>query len=141
MTAKETVLEICQKAKNASRLLSVQSTEVKNAILLDIAASLMENCDKIITANKKDLASAAENGVPSHMLDRLMLNEARIKGIADSLSALVGLKDPVGSGESWTCSCTGRFAKSTSSTDTGRIHPCKTAHPLKTRWASCRFQS
>lgn len=102
MTAKETVLEICQKAKNASRLLSVQSTEVKNAILLDIATALVENCDKIITANKKDLAAASENGVPSHMLDRLMLNEARITGIADSLRALVGLKDPVGSGESWT---------------------------------------
>ena len=102
MNVQSIVLEICQKAKNASRALSLQSTEKKNKILTDIACSLKDNADKIISANQNDLSHAEENGVPPQMLDRLMLNEARISGIADSLSALVSLKDPVGSGESWT---------------------------------------
>ena len=102
MEVQSKVLKICEKAKIASRALAVQNTQVKNKILEDIASALVENTDKIIKANKQDIDKAAENGVPPQMLDRLMLNEARISGIADSLRALVGLKDPVGSGERWT---------------------------------------
>ncbi len=102
MDTKEKVFEICKKAKEASRAFSVQSTQKKNALLSDIADALEESCQSIINANKKDLAQAKENGVPDHMLDRLMLNEARIGGICSSLRALIGLKDPVGSGETFT---------------------------------------
>lgn len=102
MNVKNTVFEICEKAKSASRELCVQSTDKKNRILCDIATALVEKTDMIIAANKEDLSRAEENGVPPQMIDRLMLNEARIAGIADSLRALVGLKDPVGSGERWT---------------------------------------
>ena len=96
------VLEICERAKKASRALAIQSTQTKNKILGDIADALSESSSAIIEANKQDLSKAAENGVPAHMLDRLMLNESRIEGICDSLRALVSLKDPIGSGESWT---------------------------------------
>ncbi len=102
MNVQNTVQDICQRAKNASRTLAVQSTQVKNKILSDIADSLRANCERIIEANKQDIEKAAENGVPSHMLDRLMLNESRIKGICDSLYALISLKDPIGSGETTT---------------------------------------
>lgn len=102
MDIQSTVFGICEKAKIASLALAVQSTQVKNKILADIANALGENAAKIIEANKKDLEKASDNGVPSHMLDRLMLNEARIGGICDSLRALIGLKDPVGTGETWT---------------------------------------
>lgn len=102
MDVQSTVFGICEKAKAASRTLAVQSTQVKNRILADIADALGEKAADIIAANKKDLDKAADNGVPSHMLDRLMLNEARIGGICDSLRALIGLKDPVGTGETWT---------------------------------------
>lgn len=102
MDVQTTVFEICKKAKLASRELCVQSTRTKNKILCDIADALVASADKIIAANREDISRAAENGVPEHMLDRLMLNESRIKGIADSLRALVGLKDPIGSGERWT---------------------------------------
>ena len=102
MDAKTKVFEICQKAKEASRDFSVVSTEKKNALLVDIASALEANSEKIILANEQDLASARENGVPDHMLDRLMLNETRIAGICDSLRALVSLADPVGTGELFT---------------------------------------
>ena len=102
MNVQSTVIEICQRAKMASRALSVQSAKTKNQILFDIATALVDNCDKIIAANKTDLTLAEKNGVPTHMIDRLMLNEARVRGIADSLHTLIGLKDPVGTGDRWT---------------------------------------
>ncbi len=102
MDTRNTVFDICQKAKEASRAFAVQSTQNKNKLLADIASSLEENRESIISANKKDLSSAKGNGIPDHMLDRLMLNEARIDGICSSLRALIGLKDPVGSGEAFT---------------------------------------
>ncbi len=102
MTTQEKVFEICQSAKNASRALAVLNTKKKNEILLKISSSLTERRDEIIEANKRDLDQAEANGVPAHMLDRLMLNEKRIHDIADSLLYLTGLKDPVGSGEVFT---------------------------------------
>ena len=53
----------------------------------------------IIKENNKDIVCAAENGVPSTMIDRLTLNEARINGLCDALNELIKLKDPCGSGE------------------------------------------
>ncbi len=102
MTVTESVWQVCQRAKYASRGFAIQNTKKKNELLLAIAAALTANTDKLLAANEQDLASAAENGVPPHMLDRLMLNKPRIDGICDALRALVGLKDPVGAGEVFT---------------------------------------
>ena len=102
MDAKTTVFEICKRAKDASRAFSAASTEKKDALLCAIASALEENAEKIIAANLSDLASASENGVPDHMLDRLMLNCERISGICDALRALTSIPDPVGTGEHFT---------------------------------------
>ena len=102
MDVKPTVFEICQRAKDASRDFAAASTQQKDALLCSIASALEENSDKIIAANRADLDLAKENGVPDHMLDRLMLNKARILGICDSLRALTEIKDPVGTGELFT---------------------------------------
>ena len=91
------VQKICANAKAASRQFAAQNTKKKNEILIRISNALIEKTDAIITANKLDLDSAAANGVPPHMLDRLMLNHKRIHDISDSLLCLTGLKDPVGS--------------------------------------------
>ena len=89
MDTQKTVFEICRKAKDASRSFSVLSTAKKNLLLSDIALALKENKDKIIDANMLDLSRARDNGIPDHMLDRLMLNESRIDGICASLHALM----------------------------------------------------
>ena len=102
MNTQEKVFDICKKAKESSRLFAVLNTKKKNDILISISNALIENSDKIILANKRDLDRAEANGVPSHMLDRLMLDHRRIHGISDSLQFLTGLKDPVGSGEVFT---------------------------------------
>lgn len=102
MTTTEKVLSICESAKKASLSYAAQNTKKKNEILIAISNDLMQKRKDIIEANRRDLDSAAANGVPPHMLDRLMLDERRIQSIADSLLFLTGLKDPVGSGELFT---------------------------------------
>ena len=92
---------LAKNAKRASRTLSLASEKEKNELLLTLAEHLRKDSEKIIQANKKDLALAEENGVPKAMLDRLMLNESRINGIADSLLSVAALDDPIGKGEVW----------------------------------------
>ena len=102
MTAKDSVFEICRRAKEAFRPFAALNTKKKNDILTKISSSLIERKDEIVAANKRDLESAEANGVPSHMLDRLMLDYKRIHGIADALIQLTSLRDPIGSGEVFT---------------------------------------
>ena len=74
MNTFEKVNDICRKAKIASASLAAQNTKKKNEILTEISNSLISHTNEIIAANKLDLENAEANGVPSHMLDRLMLN-------------------------------------------------------------------
>lgn len=92
---------LCESARAASRKIALASEEKKNALLGRIAELLTEEEESIIAANAVDLAAAEENGVPKAMLDRLMINEGRIKGIADSLENVISLEDPIGKGDEW----------------------------------------
>lgn len=92
---------LCRNAKAASRSLALASEKDKNALLIKLSQLLREQSGKIIEANKLDLACAEENGVPVAMLDRLMINEKRIEGIAESLCDVAALEDPIGKGEVW----------------------------------------
>ena len=98
----DSVFEICQRAKAASCPYAALNTKKKNDILTKISEKLIARRDEIISANRRDLESAEANGVPAHMLDRLMLDYKRINGIANALLQLTGLKDPIGSGEVFT---------------------------------------
>ncbi len=93
------VENICRAAKVASRAYGSTGTAEKNALLCAMADQLMADLDEILTANERDLANAAENGVPKTMLDRLKLDEKRMKGICDALREVAALPDPIGSGE------------------------------------------
>lgn len=72
------------------------STQQKNDLLQDSADALEANVPAILAANEKDLEAGRENGFNDSLLDRLALDEERIKGIADGLRQVVGLPDPVG---------------------------------------------
>lgn len=85
-----------QKAKEASYVLMNASTTEKNNALLKMAEALLKNCDVIIAENKKDIDNAIGNGTSKAMLDRLSLDEKRIKDMANGLSEVVALADPVG---------------------------------------------
>ncbi|MBR7184154.1 MAG: glutamate-5-semialdehyde dehydrogenase [Clostridia bacterium] len=95
------ITDLCRAAKTASASLASASTAKKNAALAAMADALAADRDVILAANARDLATATDNGVPSTMLDRLRLTEARIDGICAALRELIGLADPIGSGERW----------------------------------------
>lgn len=84
------------RAKKAGYNIAVADTKTKNDLLLAIADKLLKNSDEIISRNKADIKAAKENGTADTMIDRLMLNSERIKGIADGVRKIAGLDDPVG---------------------------------------------
>lgn len=92
------ILQIGQKAREASYKLANLSTEIKNNALTEMAKALETKKDKIIEANEKDLQIARKNGLKEALIERLMLNDVRISGMVEGLQALCDLPDPVGTG-------------------------------------------
>lgn len=91
-----TVFEQGKNAKGTLTFMSQVTTEQKNNALNAVADALEKNVDLIIAANKIDLTEGKENGLNDGLLDRLMLNEERIKGIADGVRQVALLDDPCG---------------------------------------------
>lgn len=85
-----------QLAKTASRSLMKLTQPEKNACLMSIARNLVENTEKILEANKKDLANGIANNMPESLQDRLRLTKERIEGIAEGIRQVAALDDPVG---------------------------------------------
>ena len=83
-------------AKAASKKLAYLSTEVKNKALLAIADELVAKQGDILSANHKDYGEGDKAGMSAAMLDRLLLNTDRIKGIAADVRTVAALPDPVG---------------------------------------------
>ena len=80
----------------AAHRLAAASTEVKNAALIAIAEQIESNSASILRANEQDLDAAKRDGLSFHMLDRMTLNEARVKGMADAARNIASLDDPIG---------------------------------------------
>ena len=87
---------ICKKAKDASYKLAVSSNKERNIALKLIANQILKSINKIITANRKDYKAAKKNKIPSALLDRLLLNEERIKNMAKDVNNISKLEDPIG---------------------------------------------
>jgi glutamate-5-semialdehyde dehydrogenase len=85
-----------QRAKAAGRLLARASTAQKNAALQAIAAGLERSQTQILAANALDVADGQAAGLSPALLDRLMLNEQRLAGIAADTRSVAALPDPVG---------------------------------------------
>lgn len=90
-----TTLDILKQAKAAKGELAKLSSEDKNKALLAMADALEENSAKILEENAKDV-EAARGKITDVMIDRLSLDEIRIKGMADGIRDVVKLPDPVG---------------------------------------------
>ena len=80
----------------AAHRLAAASTEVKNAALIAIAEQIESNSASILRANGQDLDAAKRDGLSFHMLDRMTLNEARVKDMADAARNIASLDDPIG---------------------------------------------
>ena len=90
-----TTLDILKQAKQVAPMLAAADTERKNRALEAMAAALEENTDKILAQNALDMEAAREKISPV-MCDRLMLNEARIRAMAEGIRQVATLPDPVG---------------------------------------------
>jgi len=90
------ILEMCQKAQAASVLLAKLSAEEKNRAVCKMAEALEANADKILSANKKDIASAKAKGLKLALLDRLALDKHKIANMARCMREVAALPDPIG---------------------------------------------
>ncbi|EKC5523389.1 TPA: glutamate-5-semialdehyde dehydrogenase [Vibrio parahaemolyticus] len=84
-------------AKDAAFELATASTAQKNQALAIIADELEANSAAILAANAKDIELGREAGLTDALLDRLLLNEKRLTGIANDVRNVISLNDPVGS--------------------------------------------
>lgn len=89
----DNVTPLLQETRDAAPLLATVLDETRNTVLRDLAQNLIAATDTIIAANAKDL-SRMEQDDPRY--DRLLLDAARIKGIADDVAKVATLPSPTG---------------------------------------------
>jgi len=96
MSIAEKIRSLAADARQASLAMARLSTTSKNDMLLAMAAALQGQAAHLIAENARDLEAGTQKGLSAAMLDRLMLDEKRIAGIADALREVAALPDPVG---------------------------------------------
>lgn len=92
----KTLIESAAAAKAASTVVAQLTAEQKNAALLAMADALESGMADILEANRADMERERANGMSESMLDRLMLNENRVRDMAVGLRQVAGLPDPIG---------------------------------------------
>jgi glutamate-5-semialdehyde dehydrogenase len=85
-----------QRARRAARTLALAPTEQKNAALEAIAAALLEHAGEVLAANAIDVERGRAAGLSDSLLDRMLLTQARLEGMAGDTRNVVRLPDPVG---------------------------------------------
>src|SRR5580692_9486056 len=88
--------DLARRVKAASRVVAQSSTSVRNDALKYAADLLEEEWAALVEANRSDVASAESGGMVASSLDRLRLDEARVRAMAAGLRGVVALGDPVG---------------------------------------------
>ena len=83
-------------ARAAGRALARMSPGAKAAALEAVAAAVIDRADEIIAMNADDVRDARTSGAPAAMVDRLLLDDARLQSMADGVRAVAALPDPVG---------------------------------------------
>ena len=103
MVIADVIQNIGVNARAAARVLATATSKAKETALVAAADAVWAQRADILTANVKDLAFGADKGLSPAMMDRLMLDEARIQGMVDGLRAVAAQADPIGEViESWT---------------------------------------
>jgi glutamate-5-semialdehyde dehydrogenase len=90
------LIEMGQRAKAAARQLARATTDQKNAALVALADRLWAARADVLAANAIDVEAAKANGLTEALIDRLLLNEKRLQGIAADQRHVATLPDPVG---------------------------------------------
>jgi glutamate-5-semialdehyde dehydrogenase len=95
-TRAQSVEDICAQAKRAARRLATLDSATKDAALEAIAAALESRVDEILEANAGDLEDGRAAGLDAALLDRLALDEQRVRQMAAGVREIASLPDPVG---------------------------------------------
>ncbi len=92
----EIMVDIGQRARAASKALAQASAERKHAALIGAAEYIWKARAVILEANAKDMEYGRDKGLSAAMLDRLMLDEDRIRSMVDGIRTVAEMPDPVG---------------------------------------------
>ena len=94
-SVKDYVLNVALSAKRAASVLRTTSLDTRNAALSAMARALRENASVIIEANNADVQAARKKQTPESLIDRLLLDDARVEAMAASLDCLAAMPDPL----------------------------------------------
>jgi glutamate-5-semialdehyde dehydrogenase len=94
--AETLVYDMARRARTASTILSRTSSSAKAQALLAAAGEIRAGQDVLLAANEADVAAARDAGLSPAMIDRLMLDAARVEAIASGVEAVAALRDPAG---------------------------------------------
>ncbi|GMN02449.1 glutamate-5-semialdehyde dehydrogenase [Erythrobacter sp. MTPC3] len=90
------IADLAKAGRAAQRILRETSSEARAAALILAAKRLRADSSAILAANAKDVGAGRERGLSGALIDRLMLDEARLEGVAAGIEAVANLPDPVG---------------------------------------------
>ncbi len=90
------LIQMGKEAKSAAAQLLLATTEEKNRALIRLAEALVNNTERILAENAKDVDAAIERGVKESLIDRLRLTNDRIAAMAEGLEQIAELDDPIG---------------------------------------------
>jgi glutamate-5-semialdehyde dehydrogenase len=90
------IAELAGAARQAARRLALLSRAEKDLALGAMADALEMASAEIIAANDQDIARGRAQGLAEGLIDRLRLDQARVKAVAQALRDIAGLPDPVG---------------------------------------------
>lgn len=96
MEIQEYVEELSKRAKRATNVVRNLNSKLKNQVLLELAEELIRSKEIILKENEKDLQNGKEKGLSASLMDRLLLNEKRIEGLAKAVIEIASFTDPVG---------------------------------------------
>jgi len=96
MSNDKLIADLADTARKAARTLVAATHEERKSALLAIADALVVRQSEIIAANAEDMERGKSSGLNSQLLDRLMLNESRIQGIAGGARKVAALPNPLG---------------------------------------------
>jgi glutamate-5-semialdehyde dehydrogenase len=90
------VQQTCAAAQRASRVLAGLTRARKDEALGNVSDALARRSAEILAENAEDVRLARENRLPDALIDRLLLDEDRLRDVATSVRAVAALPDPVG---------------------------------------------
>lgn len=96
MNEETKIRQLAARAREASAILAHEPTSRRDGALRAMAAQLRADAPSILEANAADVSDARDGNTPDPLVDRLLLDESRIEGMASALEDLAGQRDPIG---------------------------------------------